>query len=122
MSISFSALLLAGGQSQRMGRDKAWLEIAGEPLWRRQLTLLESLAPERIFIAAPVHPEWLCPRCEFVADARSGAGPLAGLVAGLRACTSQFLLALAVDLPSMSAIFLRDLLGQCTPGRGVIPV
>ena len=30
--MNFSAVILAGGRSTRMGRDKAWLEIGGQPL------------------------------------------------------------------------------------------
>lgn len=37
--LSFGAVVLAGGKSTRMGQDKAWLEVAGQPLSRRQLSL-----------------------------------------------------------------------------------
>ena len=48
---SFTAALLAGGKSRRMGRDKAYLSVewkgASMPLWERQLAVLQSLAPIR---------------------------------------------------------------------------
>ncbi len=118
MSSRFSAVLLAGGKSRRLGRDKALLEVAGEALWRRQVRLLESLAPEKIFIAGPLRQ----PGCETIADAQTNCGPLAGLVAALRVCTTPLLLALAVDLPRMTASCLRETLALCEHDRGVVPM
>lgn len=112
----FSAVLLAGGKSTRMGRDKALLEIDGEPLWRRQLATLRRLSPEHLMISGP-------PRdgCEVVEDAIEGAGPLAGVAAALEKCTSPLLVVLAVDLPGMTTDFLQVLLTLCRDGKGVVP-
>lgn len=105
-----------------MGSDKARLTIEGTPLWQRQLRLLLSLAPEKIFFAGPAPVDLEKWNCEVIADAQPDGGPLAGLVAGFRACRSPLLLALAVDLPRMSAEFLGGLLKRCEAGRGIIPV
>ncbi len=105
-----------------MGKDKAFLEIDGVPLWQRQIQLLESLAPKQIFIAGPSRAEWTRAGCKVISDAQINAGPLAGLIAGLRACESQFLLALAVDLPRMTADCLKDLLKFCAHDCGVVPM
>jgi molybdopterin-guanine dinucleotide biosynthesis protein A len=118
----FCAVLLAGGKSSRMGTDKAFLQIEAEPLWRRQLQLLEELEPARIFFAGPSHQEWSATGHEIIADAEPNVGPLAGLVAGLRASVTPFLLALAIDLPQMTVGCLRDLLARCEGERGVAPV
>ncbi len=117
----FSAALLAGGRSIRMGRDKAFLEIDGKPLWQRQLGILQELVPSEIFIAGPSRAEWLQAGLEVVPDAVNGSGPLAGLVGVLRRCTTPHLLAFAVDLPNMTPDFLRRLLASCHPGKGIIP-
>lgn len=118
----FSAVLLAGGKSRRMGRDKAFVEIKGVPLWKRQLRILDQLAPAEILLAGPSHPEWNDVGCRIVADARAEAGPLGGLVAALRCCSTALLLALAVDLPQMTSDYLRQLLKLCQRGRGVVPI
>jgi len=114
-----SAVLLAGGKSSRMGRDKASLEIAGEPLWRRQLATLRQLSPEQLMVSGPRREEWS--ECEIVADEIAGAGPLAGIAAALRKCATPRLVVLAVDLPEMTTDFLRSLLQLCGDRKGVVP-
>jgi molybdopterin-guanine dinucleotide biosynthesis protein A len=117
--IRVNAVLLAGGKSERMGRDKASLDFQGEPLWRRQIALLRELEPREIFISGPAREEWSGFRV--VPDFLANAGPLAGLAASLRVCADTHLLALAVDLPRMTAGYLRSLIHHCTAERGVVP-
>src|ERR687892_190853 len=50
--MNISAVLLAGGQSRRMGRDKAIILFRGKPLWQIQLGLLRKLQPAEIFVSA----------------------------------------------------------------------
>jgi molybdenum cofactor guanylyltransferase len=114
-----SAVLLAGGKSSRMGRDKAFLEIDGQPLWQRQLATLRQLSPEQLMISGPRRKEWS--EYEIVTDEFADAGPLAGVAAALRKCTSPRLVVLAVDLPDMKADFLRSLLPLCENRKGVVP-
>ena len=121
VSVSFSAVLLAGGTSSRMGRDKAFIEIDGVPLWQRQLQILRQLEPHEMFIAGPAHADWIDACDAIVPDARDGVGPLAALVASLRRCSTPLLLTLAVDLPGMTTDYLRDLLTSCSDGIGLIP-
>ncbi len=121
---SFAAVLLAGGQSRRMGRDKGLL-LAGvgaslQPLWKRQLWLLRSLAPDRVIIsgqAKPYYPEGI----ELLEDKWPGAGPLGGLATCLEVVTQPFALILAIDLPMISADFLTKLLSLRKSGAGIVP-
>ena len=153
-----SAVLLAGGKSTRMGRDKALLEIDGEPLWWRQLATLRALDPEQLFVAGPAR-EGLSSRANpavagvvegsrgvsekvsngdgsgaeaprdpsaplgmtMIADEIDSAGPLGGVAAALRRCSAPLLVVLAVDLPAMTAEFLRSSLSLCARGGGVVP-
>ncbi len=104
-----------------MGVDKAFIEIGGVPLWRRQLKILEALAPEQLFIAGPAHEEWEEANCIIVPDAEPGAGPLAGLVAALRASSAPLLLTIAIDLPNITSDYLRGLLDYCSADCGIVP-
>ncbi|HEY5078462.1 MAG TPA: molybdenum cofactor guanylyltransferase [Opitutaceae bacterium] len=120
MKPGFSALLLAGGASTRMGRPKALLKFEGRPLWRRQAELLQKLGPAELMISAgndwKVEPgPWT-----LVRDRLPGIGPLGGIAAAMDAMASDLLLVLAVDMPSMSAGYLGGLLEASGPG-GVVP-
>jgi molybdopterin-guanine dinucleotide biosynthesis protein A len=114
-----SAVLLAGGKSSRMGRDKAFLDIDGQPLWWRQLDKLRQLSPEQIMLSGPPRNEWS--DCEVVSDEVENAGPLAGIAAALGKCTTPHLVVLAVDLPMMTSNFLQSLLELCTGNWGAVP-
>jgi len=104
-----------------MGRDKAFLEIDGLPLWRRQIALLQDLAPAELMIAGPPHSEWAETGCVLVPDVRDDAGPLAGIVSSLRICSNPLLVTLAIDLPNITSDYLEQLIGRCSPSKGAVP-
>src|ERR1043165_8061611 len=118
---NLSAVLLAGGESRRMGRDKATLEIAGKPLWQHQITLLESLNPVEILISARTDHDWRPGTAIFVVDQPPSVGPLSGIAATLHTCRGSHLLVLAIDLPWMTSSYLHSLLDQLRPGCGIVP-
>ena len=104
-----------------MGRDKAFIEVDGVPLWRQQLRVLEQLAPAEIFLAGPPRDEWQDAPCTIIPDAQEDSGTLSGIVAALRRSSTPLLLALAVDLPNMTSDYLQRLLALSEPDRGVVP-
>lgn len=123
----FSALLLAGGRSSRMGKDKALLPWKGRPLWQAQLEKLHALGPKYLMVACreeqglhhhtdeiPAQTEWL-----FDPPGEELAGPLGAIDRGLAASRTP-LVVLAVDLPAMTPEFLRErLLAHAPAGKGV---
>jgi molybdenum cofactor guanylyltransferase len=119
--MTFSAVLLAGGESRRMGKDKATILYRGKPLWQVQLELLRQLTPQEIFISARSDPDWRPADIQFVADDPPSRGPLSGLAASLDRMSTSHLLALAIDMPWMSNKYLEFLCAQIEPGRGVVP-
>lgn len=118
---SLSAVLLAGGESRRMGSDKASLLFRGVPLWQNQLETLRKLQPTEIFVSARRDPTWRPADVDFVPDDPPSRGPLSGLAASAAQMHTAHLLALAVDMPFMSESYLRHLCDQIEPGRGVLP-
>lgn len=104
-----------------MGTDKATLIYEGRPLWQRQWDLLRTLHPEAIYISARSQPAWCPDDSIMVLDEPPSHGPLSGLVAALQHLRTTHLLALAVDLPRMTADHLQSLWSAAQPGRGVIP-
>ena len=120
--MNISAVLLAGGQSRRMGRDKATILFRGKPLWQIQLDLLHKLQPAEIFVSARTDPAWRPPDLTFVPDEPPSRGPLSGLTATLARIRSNHLLVLAIDMPFMNEKHLRYLCDKIEPGRGVLPM
>jgi molybdopterin-guanine dinucleotide biosynthesis protein A len=120
--MTFGALLLAGGESRRMGRDKATIAFQGQPLWERQLQVLRALGAERIFVSARAAPAWLPNDAELLLDDPPSRGPLSGVAKGLSKVGTTHLLVLAVDMPFMTAEELRCSLALTTDRRGVVPI
>jgi molybdopterin-guanine dinucleotide biosynthesis protein A len=120
--MNLSALILAGGKSSRMGRDKAWLEIDGLPLIKRQIALVHQLGITEVFISGRADTDYSALGCTILRDTFLDAGPLAGIERGLEATTSSLLLVLAVDLPRMELGFLQNLSNACDRATGVVPL
>lgn len=114
--------VLAGGQSRRMGRDKAMLLVNGVPLWQRQVKVLREAGanpvgvvrrPDQPALDLPVDvPLWQ--------DAVAGIGPLAGLHAALAACRTGWLAVVATDMPAIEARWFAWLARHCPPDGGAI--
>lgn len=122
LRMSLTAVLLAGGESRRMGRDKATIAFRGQPLWQRQLELLRSLGPEKIFISVPKEPSWLPLETTLLLDEPPSRGPLSGLTQALDRMETSHLVALAVDMPFMTSEQLWVLWNLATVGCGVVPM
>jgi molybdopterin-guanine dinucleotide biosynthesis protein A len=121
-NFAFSAVLLAGGKSSRMGRDKAGIVVGGRPLWQRQLDILRRLGPAELFISGKPDGPYAGAGVEIVPDLTPGRGPLSGLEASFRRAAHPLVLVLAIDLPAMTVEFLSRLLSFVGAGdAGVIP-
>jgi molybdopterin-guanine dinucleotide biosynthesis protein A len=120
--MSFSAVILAGGQSSRMGRDKALLDIGGKPLLARQIQLVRQAGATEIFISAHANPDYSAFDCRVLADELPGAGPLAGIARALDVAREPLLLVLAVDMANLTSAFLSQLYAHCRRGMGAVPV
>jgi molybdopterin-guanine dinucleotide biosynthesis protein A len=116
-----SAVILAGGRSSRMQRDKAFLPCRGTTLLAWQLGLVRKLAPAEIFISGRADADYGAFGLPVLLDRFTDLGPLAGVECALAESHSPLLLVLAVDLPDMTADFLRRLAARCRTGGGVAP-
>jgi molybdopterin-guanine dinucleotide biosynthesis protein A len=114
--------VLAGGQSRRMGRDKATLVIDGQPLWQRQVRLLRAAGagPVGIVRRADQPTLGLPPDVPLWLDAVTGIGPLAGLQAALSACRTPWLAVVATDMPRLDPDWFHWLSGHCSTAGGAI--
>jgi molybdopterin-guanine dinucleotide biosynthesis protein A len=110
-------VVLAGGASRRMGRDKAALAVAGETLAARAARLLLGLCP-RVVLADG--GRGLLPDLPSLPDA-PGQGPAAGILGAAQAWPGHPLLVLACDLPRVPAALLAALLGGAAKADWVVP-
>jgi molybdopterin-guanine dinucleotide biosynthesis protein A len=97
-------VVLAGGQSLRMGSDKAELIFEGRSLLQRAVDLLQSIGMADIVVSGEREGY----RC--VADCAPGGGPLVGLLSVMQQHPGQRLLVLPVDMPRLSAEALSRLI------------
>ena len=104
-TVSLGLIILAGGRSSRMGRDKAALPWRGATLLTDLLLRSQGVAFDEIVVSANRPPDLsslppdLAARIIVVADSFQGCGPLGGMEAAFRACTCLYCLVLSVDLP-----------------------
>lgn len=100
-----TGLVLMGGRSLRMGRDKAELPWPEAPLWQRQVRVLSALCDPVWRAVAYGHPE----EPGILVDKTPYPGPVPPIVASLQQMSGNWLLVLAVDLVQVDAEFLEQL-------------
>ncbi|SDW22494.1 molybdenum cofactor guanylyltransferase [Marininema mesophilum] len=101
-------IMLMGGRSRRMGRDKALLELDGEPMVYRILRLLNGVGrpiavcnPEGVLLPLTI---------PMVMDHWQDCGPLAGIHAGLAHGREEMALVVACDMPFVSPVLGETLM------------
>ena len=101
-------VVLAGGASRRMGTPKARLELGGRPLLEYPLAAVQGAGLEPAVVAKPdsALPPLAVPRWNEAAEPRH---PLTGIVAALTAARGRPVLAVACDMPFVTAELLADL-------------
>jgi molybdopterin-guanine dinucleotide biosynthesis protein A len=105
-----------------MGCDKAALMLDGKPLWENQLAILRATQPAELFISGKIGGPYANAGIPVIPDEIPGLGPLGGIVTALRHCRSERLLVLALDMPAMTAGFLRTLNEESArTAFGVVP-
>lgn len=104
-----SGLLIAGGKSRRMGRDKRFLEIAGQRVFDRTLKVLGEIFSETIVVLAEPVADLDLQGSRVVYDAIPNAGSLGGLYTGLMTSSHQRIFAVACDMPYLNSDVIRFL-------------
>ncbi len=107
----------AGGESSRMGEDKAWLRLAGRPMIEHVLAAAQPVAPSLAIVIkaantqaeryAQLASQW---KAQLLYDRYDHCGPLGGIATALAHCgAGQSALILACDLPFVTAELLASL-------------
>lgn len=117
-SAPISAVILAGGRSTRLGRDKAFLQVNGRPLIEQIVDKVAQLSDEVIIVANDLdaYDQF---EALVVADVYPGRAALGGIFSGLKAATKRHALVVACDMPFLSLSLLRYMRGL-VPGYDVV--
>jgi molybdopterin-guanine dinucleotide biosynthesis protein A len=104
---SFSAIVLAGGRSSRMGQDKALLQLHGKTMLQRTCELAMAAGCNEVLISRNA--------AGYIQDEIANRGPLAGIAAALKQANNGFCLVLPVDMPALQPADIQPLLtgGSC---------
>lgn len=121
--IQLSALVLAGGQSRRMGQDKALLVVDGVPMLQRVCAIAQQCA-HPVFVVTPWIERYqaIVPAgCQLIREtstlgATDSHGPLLGFAQGLEQVQTEWVLLLACDLPNLKAEILQNWAQQLGSG------
>ena len=109
MNERVSGILLAGGNSRRMGRDKRFIESGGKSFLEISVKRLSSVADEVIVVTAGAGRLEL-EGVKFVADMEAGIGPMMGIYTGLTAMSSERAVVNPVDTPHITDELLRRMI------------
>src|SRR5690242_7740907 len=127
LSDTTSAIILAGGRSKRMGKNKALLPLPGNP----SLTFIEHLSsmltflcPEVLIVARDEADavNYTLKGVHVIIDKLPDHGPLMGLYSGLSATRAQRSLLIAVDMPFVQPKLASFLLSQPPSNSLLIPL
>jgi molybdenum cofactor guanylyltransferase len=121
--IAFTGVVFAGGRSTRMGRDKALLTLPnGRTLLEQAVATLRETGAAEILVSVGNGKTYGFPDAREILDVQDSCGPMGGLHAALAAAHHSLCMALAVDLPAMTAAYLEGLLAEKDMNCGIVPL
>lgn len=102
---SLAAIVLAGGQSRRMGQDKALIVVNGVPLLQGVCQVALACTPI-VYVVTPrgaTYQPILPANCQIISEPKQAEppGPLVGFALGLAQAQADWVLLLACDLPGL---------------------
>jgi molybdopterin-guanine dinucleotide biosynthesis protein A len=115
-----AAIILAGGKSSRMGRDKSLLSANNLPLIGKIVSQLENLFPE-IIIGANDLKKYRFLNLPVVPDLEEGKGPLMGIYSTLLRSNHEVNFVVACDIPDLDMKYVQELIRQAMDHQIVIP-
>lgn len=118
--MNFTGIILAGGKSSRMGKDKGLIEFNGKKLIEYPLNLLSLFCNEMIISSN--NEAYLQFGYPVIADEIEDSGPAAGLAAALKASSNEWNLVLSCDVPFVNEESIQYLISCAGNGVGTIPV
>jgi molybdopterin-guanine dinucleotide biosynthesis protein A len=117
---SISAIILAGGQSRRMQREKSLLPVHGRALIE---TIIAQIGPHfsEIIISTAAKDKFTFLKLPIIEDEKPGQGPLMAIMSALRASAHAINFILACDIPFIHIPFMREILSLARAYDIVVP-
>jgi len=115
----FSGVVLTGGQSRRMGRDKALIDVAGEPLCIRTARVLVEAGASDVVAIGGDGGTIEALGLGWHADQYPGAGPLGGIITALRVMAGDIVVVVATDLVALTPPIIEAIVAGLTPEADV---
>ncbi len=123
--MNVTGVVLAGGRSRRLGRDKAVELVGGEPLISRVIGRMSEVANEIVVVVSGDEGASQLPLPQdatVVVDAYPDKGSLGGIFSGLRAGRSDWAMVVACDMPFVNVALLKHILDQTDECDAVVPM
>jgi molybdenum cofactor guanylyltransferase len=121
---SVAGVVLAGGRSERFGRNKLAEEYRGRPLLQHPVSRLLEICDRVIVVLAPEAKEPPMPvgaSVTFARDAVEDEGPLRGLSAGMEVANAEWIVLAGGDMPGLQPAVLLEML-RAARETGVVAV
>ena len=119
--LPYSAAILAGGRSRRMGRDKSMMEIGGVPVIRRIADTMGEMFNE-VFVVANEKAEYERMGLAVVGDIHPGNDSLGGLHTAVASAQSSHVFVAGCDMPLLRPALIRGLAAMLEGWDVVVPV
>lgn len=100
-----TAIILAGGNSSRMGEDKGLMMVEDKPMIQHVIDVLQGIVEDIIIVSNNNEYEQF--GCRVFSDEVKGKGPLGGIYTGLLHSNTQSSLVLSCDIPYVNANLLN---------------
>jgi molybdenum cofactor guanylyltransferase len=118
--VNIPHIILAGGQSQRMGHDKATLPFGKSTVINHLIATINRA--DHPFVVVSSLPQHQNSSGIVIQDNKLNGGPLSGIVAGLQHFNSEWAMVVSCDMPFYSAQIVEDLMANSNGFDAVIPV
>jgi len=118
-SDKITGILLAGGNSKRMGRDKGEIEVQNRTFFSIAVDILENACDEVLISTCSQKPGWKGYRK--VCDEIRGIGPMGGVYSCLRQTNTEMNLVLSIDMPLVTPDLLKALMKEGEGADMVVP-
>ncbi len=123
--LPITAAVLAGGRSTRMGVDKTLLDVQGRPLMLRVIDAVAEACDEVLIVTNrpdALSDPGLVDDIPVLTDEVAYQGPLGGLATAMASAGNEWVLAVAADMPHLSADVVRVLWDARKDADVVVPV